>query len=176
MKPPIFLLPPVLIFGLAWSVGHGVYLQQHQEVAAIHSQLEEQRRIQALREQAARSLHKAEQLRQRLAPSPETDWLIGQLTTIAQTTGVELSSIVPQSPKVVGEFTQLAVTLQLATSYHRLGQFLSAVESVPFLIRVEQLEMRSGQDSTAQATLTLSTLYVPPLVPGSTPQPAGQKF
>ncbi|MBI3319085.1 MAG: type 4a pilus biogenesis protein PilO, partial [Candidatus Omnitrophica bacterium] len=143
---PVFLIPPLLIFGLAWFIGQGVYLQQHQEVATIHRQLEEQRRMQAMREQVARSLQQAEQFHARLAPSPDTEWLVRQVTALAQTTGVELSSIAPQASKPVQEFTQLAVTLQLTTSYHRLGQFLSAVESLPVMIRVEQLEVRSAQD------------------------------
>ena len=171
---PVFLVAPVLIFALAWGIGRGVYLQQHQEVAAIQGQLEEQRRLQRLREQVAQSLRQVEGLCTHLAPSPDTEWLIRQVTTLAQKTGVEVSSIVPQAPNPIQDFTQLAVTLQLVTSYHELGKLLSEVESLPVLVRVEQLEVRSEQGSMAQVRLILGALYAPPLVPGVTPQPPRQ--
>lgn len=125
--------------------------------------------MQALREGVARSLQQAERLRNRLAPELETEWLIRQVSELAQAVGVELSSIVPGTPKTVQEFTQQTVTIQMMTSYHRLGQLLSRVESLPVLVRVEYLDVRSAQDSAAQVRLTLSTLYAPPVVANFTP-------
>ena len=165
MKP--IYVSALVIFGLACYAGRGVYSRVSQAAANIQAQLTEQRKVQELREQVAASLQQVEQMEQRLAPEPETEWLIRQVNRIAQETGTQLSAIVPQAPKSLQAFVHLTVALQLTASYHQVGRLLSALESSPSFIRVEQLEVtRKPETAVAQVQLLVGTLYVPPLVPG----------
>lgn len=162
MKPALVSGAIVLAFAGYFGYNH-VYLQEQQEVSKLREQLTEQQQTQELRSQVALSLEQIERFRKRLPTEPETEWLVREVGRLAEEAGVHLTSIVPQSPKKLEEFTHLAVALQFAASYHRLGKFISILENSPAFLKVEALEVSRVQGATAQVGLTVSTLYSPRL-------------
>jgi Tfp pilus assembly protein PilO len=105
-----------------------------------------------------------ERFRERLSPTNDTSWLLNEVVKIADVSGVQLTRIAPETPKAVGPFTHLAVSLQFTASYHQLGSFLNQVESGRPFLRVESLKVSKaasdGPDgSAASVSLVLSTLY-----------------
>ena len=80
---------------------------------------------------------------------------------MAEQTGVQLASIVPQSPTKLEAFTRLVVALQFQASYHQLGEFVSALENSTAFLRVDQLEVVRVRQGIAQIGLTVSTVHVP---------------
>jgi type IV pilus assembly protein PilO len=167
MKPNV--VSGILVFVVGISMG---WQRVHAPVEARRSQLTVQlaseREAQAVREQVAKLLGEIDQFRKRLAPEPETAWLVGEVGKLAKDAKIELASIAPQQQKLIQEFTHLSVIVQFSSSYHDLGKFLSVLESSRSFIRVDELSMTPDRSTSKQGQgvqlvkLTLSALHAPP--------------
>jgi len=157
----------VIVLALAGYFGYynGIYLPNQKRLRKLQEQLTQQQQTQELRAQLAQSLEQVEQFRKRLPPEPETAWLVREVGKLAEDTGLQLTSIIPQTPRQLSELTHLAVAIEFVTSYHTLGEFISRLESSKAFLRVDELGVARGADETkpAQVRLIISTLYVPPV-------------
>jgi len=162
MKPTV--VSGIIVLALAGYFGYHnwFYLPSQKTLRQLQESLAQARQTQELRVRVAGLLDEMEGLRKRLPHEPETEWLLGEVSRLAEEEQVRLTSIVPQSPRQVGELTQLAVLLQFDASYHQLGKFLSRVESSPRFIQVEELEMSRSRPGSAQVRLLVTTVHVPP--------------
>ena len=167
------VVKPVVISGLmvaafASQIGYQGYREDQREIEQVRAQWQEAQQAQALRATVAKSLDEVARFRKRLPPEPETAWLIREVGRLAESAGVELTSITPQTPRQFQDVTYLAVALRLSTSYHTLGKFLATLESARDFLRVDELEVQqqaggasAAASRPAQVKLTVSTLYVP---------------
>lgn len=174
MKPT--LLSGIIVLALAGQLGyHTVYLPYQHKVRELQEQVAKQRQTHELQAQLAKSLEELEQLRKVLPAQPDTEWLVRAVGELAEEAGLQLTSIVPQSPQAVQEFTRLSVNLQLVTSYHQLGKFISLLERSKSFLKIDGLDIARREEGMAQVKMTVSTLYVPSLGPSKLSQsPAGQ--
>ena len=174
MKPT--LLSGIIVLVLAGHLGyHTVYLPYQHKVRELQEQFAKQRQTHELQAKLAKSFEALEQLRTVLAAQPDTEWLVRAVGELAEEAGLQLTSIVPQSPKILQEFTRLSVNLQLVTSYHQLGKFISLLERSKSFLKVDDLDIARREEGMAQVRMTVSTLYVPSLSSSHVPQsPAGQ--
>ncbi len=176
MKPS--LLSGAIILALTGLLSyHTVYMRVRKELRAIQTQEAQGQETQALRIKLADTLEQVERLRKRLPQTPETERLIHEVSTLANKAGIQLTGIDPQDPKPLQELTHLSVTLQFVSSYHQLGAFLSTLESSPFFLKVEDLQISGRGEETREVRLTIGTVYVPSTLPAvtSTVQPGGRQ-
>jgi len=155
----------VFVFGaiLGWQRVHG---PAEARLGEVTKQLAAERETHRVREQVAGLLRETEEFRKRLAPEPDSAWLVREVGKLAEAAQIELTSIAPQSPKPVQEFTGLAVAVQFSSSYHELGRFLSVIESSYAFIRVDELSIAKDlrehdPDGRPLVKLTLATLHAP---------------
>lgn len=162
MKPA--LVSGVLVLALAGAFGYyGIYQPTQQKQHELHEQLSRERDTQVLRESVLGGAEEIDRLRQYLPEKPETESLLDAVDQLAKAQGIRLTSISPEEPKRVQDAQRLAVTLRFATSYHQLGQFLSALESAPHFLWIEGMDVsRDVSSGSAQVTLTVSSMWVPP--------------
>lgn len=173
MTPNPSLISGLLVAAITGYVGHQtIYKDYRRTMTTLRAQLTDQQQTQGIREQAAKSLQEIERLRKRLPQNPETEWLMREVSRLAEEADIQLTTILPVGPKQVvgleGVMT-LSVALEFTASYHRLGKFLSMVESAPAFIRVDELLLARNEGGRAKVQLTVSTLYVPagaPPIPG----------
>jgi len=159
------LLSGAIIVAVSGLFGyHNIHLRLQQQLQAVQQQQQLEQQTQELRTQLAVTLEQVEQFRKRLAPSPETQWLMEQVNPLAAQAGVQLTGIRPQNPSPLTDFTSLAVHLEFTGSFHQVGAFLSALESAPVFIRVSDLDISApNEQGASQVQLILTTMYVPPL-------------
>ena len=83
-------------------------------------------------------------------------WLIEQLNTIAEETGFSIVSISPEEQKKLGDFLQqTSVRIDAKADYHRLGEFVSRVESLEPYVKVLVVNIAAGaENDTAQTRAT----------------------
>lgn len=173
MTPNPSLISGVLVAAITGYVGHQtIYRDAQRTMTTLRAQLTDQQQTQGVREQAAKSLQEIERLRQRLPQTLETEWLVREVSRLAEEADLRLATILPISPKQVvgleGVMT-LSVALEFTASYHQLGKLLSMVESAPAFIRVDELILARTGEGLAKVQLTVSTLHVPagaPPIPG----------
>jgi len=160
-----------MIVALSSLVGyHNIYMRAQRQLQALQDQQAHEQQTQGVRTQLAASLEDIEQFRGRLPSAPEAEPLMRQVSHLAQESGIKLTSLEPQSPAALHDFTHLAVSLQFISSYHRLGTFLSALESSPMFLKVEDLDVTALGDGSSQIRVVVSTVYVPPLLASASPE------
>lgn len=165
MKPAV--ISGIIVLAATGYFGyHGAVVRPRQALERVQQQLREAQQEQDLRAHVAFSLQEFEHQRQRLAQSPDPDWLLQEVGKLVHDAGIEVRALIPQAPQKGAEFTRLAVSLQFTSTYHQLGQFLSRIESAQHSITVEELDVTPERSTSglAQVRLLLSVLYVPSLM------------
>ena len=162
---------PVGVIGLAAAAifgYHDVYKLQQQHVRLIQGQITEEHTRQQTQEAVANLVRQIEQYQKRLSPEPDPSWLVREVAPLGQKAGVQLTTISQEAPQALEQFTRFAVALDFTASYHQLGTFLDYLEHSGFFIQAEQVDVRPTEhEEQASIRLVLSTLYLPPALPGS---------
>lgn len=143
---------------------HGIYASQQEQVRVIQAKITEEQTDQQAQTRAAGSLQQLEQYRKRLAPEPDTSWLVREIVALSKRAGVQLATINHDAPQAINKFTRLSVTLQFAASYHQVGSFLDELERSERFFHIDHLQItHPAEEETPPAIqLVVSTLYVPP--------------
>ena len=159
------MLTGAIVLALAGRVGYHLYQQSQQEVATIGQRLHEAQHTQELREALAGVLTTDEQLRRQLSPAPDAEWLVREVSRLADEAGVPLSAMIHQPPQRLQELTHVAVTLQFSASYHDTARLVSALEHSPTFLRIDELSVTGSRLPTdhPRIRMTVSTLYAPPI-------------
>ncbi len=165
MKPA--LLIGVIGLALTGFLGyHALYVPQSGKARVIRAQIQQEQSNQKAQAELAGLLRDIEQYRKRLPPEPEASWLVREVVSAARKAGLELSSINPQGPQKLPQFTRLGIGIQFEATYHQVGAFLDELEHSDHFIRVDQVSLGGGRSDLGGKTsvrMELSTLYVPPL-------------
>ncbi|MBD3314610.1 MAG: type 4a pilus biogenesis protein PilO [Chitinivibrionales bacterium] len=73
--------------------------------------------------------------------------------------GLRIDRTEPQEEETGRDFVKYPVVLETSTTYHRLGAFISSLEKMPQVIRVERLSLDSSRGGGVEAKL-LVTCFV----------------
>lgn len=166
--------PLVLLAGIGVAltslVGYNVvYVPQREQARLSQAQVAEEQANQHMQAEVAALLSHVEQYRTRLPNEPDPAALVRDVVELAQQSGVQLASITrgaSETPQGFPNVTRLTVALTGTASYHQLGAFLDALERSERFLRVERFEIRRARDEEPAAVeVSVSTLYVPPLLP-----------
>ena len=161
------LLPGTIIVAFAGFFGyHMVYRPQQAKLAEYPRALEREQGDYQAQTDVASLVERIESYRRRLAPQADTSWLVNEVVSVANDVGVQVTRIVPESPRDFQGVTRLGVSLQVTASYHQLGAFLDRIERAPVFIRVDRADLSGASDANPSSErtiqLVLSTLYIPP--------------
>lgn len=156
---------------VAAPIGYTIARGHQEKARLIQTQITQEHTTQQAQADVAAMLRQIEQYRTRLPSEPAPSWLVTEAVALGEQAGLQLATIAQESPQVLQQLTRLAVTLEFHATYHQLGAFLDLLERSERFIRVERLEVKSptSKDSGTEASiqLTLSTVYLPPLLKGS---------
>ena len=143
-----------------------VYVPHQRQGRLIQAQIAKEQQHQRTQAEVADALQHIERYRKRLPEDADPSWIVQELVPLAQSAGIQLTSITQQPPHTIPQFTRLTVDVQFAASYHQLGAFIDAIERSKRFIRVERMNVARGEPATQHVPvqLALSTLYLPPLV------------
>lgn len=169
VKPP--LLIGVIGVALTAILGYNsIYGPFQRQVGLIRTQLTEEQTTQRTQAEVAALFQQVEQHRKRLSQEPEPSWLVREVMALSQKAGVQLTSINQEPLSPTEQFTRLTVTLQVSASYHQFGAFLDELEHSDRFIQVDRVRMsRFQQIGPVGIEVTLSTLYLPPVLNAASP-------
>ncbi len=80
--------------------------------------------------------------KKRTLDAKDSSWMLGEISRIVKEEGIEVSSIEKTPLEEKDLYTKLGVALDVYATYHKLGKFLSKVESEEKFFRVESLNMK----------------------------------
>ncbi len=139
-------------------------------------------RLQALKQEEAEIEKSLIKLSLRMPESPELPSLIVELQELASQSGMDLISISPSPPTSVGEYNEMALSLNIKGSFNKvkdqggsLLDFLYRLEHFPRELRVKTISI-SGEE-TLTISLQMSTYVLSGAPPAGAPtgQPAQQE-
>ena len=104
-------------------------------------------------------------LKKRLAPSPEQKKLTNDvsgylevLIAVARKADIRFVRIQPQNETQTDEYTLSPVMLVCTTTFHELGQFISALEKTPSLFSVDRLAIDAAANGKCDVKLLVTCL------------------
>lgn len=156
---PVAVITIVLIGLFGYNT---LYMPKQAQIRAIRGEFAEEQTNQRTRAEIAGLLDRIAQYRSRLPEEPEPSWLVREAVAIAEQSGAQVTSITHDNPQTLGQFTRLAVNLQLNISYHQVGAFVDALERSRRFIRVDGVNIgaQDGATGLAIVRITISTLHV----------------
>lgn len=69
-------------------------------------------------------------------------WLLGEISSMASSEHVEVSSMKPGNPEGYGLYTKLFVVVDLISTYNQLGSFISRIESSEKFLKIENINIK----------------------------------
>ncbi len=83
------------------------------------------------------------------------------LSAGARDSGIRLLSVTPGTPQELDQVTEIPFTLVIEGPYHRLAEFLNAVETGEFLVSIRKMTLARGGAPTALRGSVAGVAYVP---------------
>jgi hypothetical protein len=79
-------------------------------------------------------------------------WLIEQINTISQNTGLSILTSVPEDTKKIGDFLERhSVRIEAEGDFHELGEFVSRVESLDGYVKVLNVNINAEKGSMSSS-------------------------
>lgn len=165
MKINNSLVTGAVVLVVAAPLGYNLLTTNQEKVRLVQTNIAQERSTQQAQAELAATLRQIEQYRKRLAPEPNPSWLVNAVLAIGEQAGLQITTISQEVPRELPQFTRLAADIELTTSYHQLGNFLSRIEGADHFIQVENLEITPPRDTGGPIAvrLVLSTIYVRPV-------------
>lgn len=160
------MIAAAIAIAVVLPAGYTIHKGYQEKLRLVEAQIANERSTQASQAETAATLRQIEQYRKRLPNEPSPSWLVTEVMSLGERLGLQLSAIAQEPPQESQQFTRLAVTLEFSASYHDLGVFLDRLEQSGSFIRVEHLDVTPPKEPRGKASvqLTLSTVYLPPLL------------
>ncbi len=83
--------------------------------------------------------------------SGDRTWLIEQINSIAEKSGLSILSILPEEPgKATDLLERSSVRIEAEATYHQLGAFVSQLESLDSYVKLQIVEISTERDGAGQ--------------------------
>jgi len=157
----------VLIVFLACLIGYnGIYKGGLNRIAGIESQIEEEKKKNELLAIISALDRKLQGYQGRSFPSTEITPVLDIVSELAKELEIKIEKFDPLPPVYGEQFVELPAAVPFSCEYHKLGKFLSLIESNREFILIKQLTVQkatviqSGETTVPTIGLTVSGLYL----------------
>lgn len=141
----------IAIFLVACLIGYNfIYKPGTKKDSQIRLEISTQEEVNRLLSEIQQFQQKVQSLHERQAAEHNTDWLLTNITKIAKECEVKISSIQPKSSIPRDRYVIIICQASAESTYHRLGEFISRLESSKEFIKVDSLNLKPARVSPAQ--------------------------
>lgn len=88
-------------------------------------------------------------------PATDISSYLEYLITLGRENNISFTRMQPQAERSEGEYTIHPLLLVLTTGYHNLGTFVSSLEQLPHLYRIERLALDAGEPDQCTVKILL---------------------
>lgn len=82
----------------------------------------------------------------RISQTTDQSWLLNQISSAANKSGVRIVSMEPQARQDLGDYTRFSAKIEAEADFHQLGKFLSILENLYQIMKVDSLEIKSAPE------------------------------
>lgn len=151
----------VVLILLALFISNKIYKSQRQTMESLREQTrEESKKNEVL--QGIRSLEENFGLYKKLLPDKDAASAINTFGNIAKESSINIVSIKPYPEQKFAEYIKIPFELSVSSpDYHRLGRFISRIESHRDVYMVDSLSINAGnQPKELNASLKVSAIIL----------------
>jgi Tfp pilus assembly protein PilO len=132
-----------LVLGAVFIAYNFIYTRHLKDLTSLKQQKETEIKKNAVLEKVSK-LEKRLNAYKNFLVKKDTGLIIGVLSNMARATGLEISSIRPETEQKFLTYIKVPFSLEMsADNYHALGEFISKLESSSDIYRVEEINIRS---------------------------------
>ena len=139
-------------------------MMQEQTMLRIKDLQKQSKRVQ-LENEVGRQLNELKKVRDKVKSERESSKFLAEVAKLAGQMNLKLVSIAALPLEKYSDFMKLAVNLELDTTYHELGVFVSMIENAELFMFVGKLDITAQEKaeqltSRVTARLVISTLFM----------------
>ena len=141
---------------------YGTMLSRQAELLRYESIISSESGFQLLKKEIS---DKIDTLEHRLTSLPDQETVTSEpgsflelLIATARKSEVRFTRMQPQEEKSSGDFTRYPVLLSFTTSYHELGQFVAALEKLPYMFSVDRVAISTDNKGECDVRLLVTCL------------------
>ncbi|GAH82639.1 unnamed protein product [marine sediment metagenome] len=156
-----------LIVILAFLIGrNGIYKQNLNRIDSIRLQLEEEKKRNDILGIVGILDRKLQAHQKRSFSTADTTQLLDRVSQAAEEADIKIDAFNPSPAVYTKQYTELPLKISLGCEYHKLGRFLSLIESSKEFIWVKEFKMQRatvtdpGAPKISRIDLTVSSLYL----------------
>jgi Tfp pilus assembly protein PilO len=149
-----------LVLGAVFIAYNFIYTRHLRDLASLKQQKETEIKKNAVLEEISK-LEKRLNAYKNFLVKKDTGLVIGTLSDMAKATGLEISSIRPETEQKFLTYTKVPFSLEMyADNYHALGEFISKVENSPDIYTLEDINIRTqGQGNKLSVNLKVNKIF-----------------
>jgi len=125
------------------------------------NEIKKQRKRVELENRVATQLSKLKKIKEEITVVNESSRFLAEIAKMSGQLNLKITSIAAVPIQKRAEFINLGVDLELDTTYHEMGVFMSKLEAADIFITVEKLEMHATKSNAIEprinAIISLST-------------------
>ena len=95
-------------------------------------------------------------LSQDFGDSKDLSGIVRLLIVKANAAGIQFVKMRPPTETAGAASATYPLVLELTTSYHSLGRFVSSMESLPHLVRVDRIALVAGRNNTVEVRILIT--------------------
>lgn len=146
----------VLILVVATFIAYKVYVGQQQTMKLLTQQKEDETKKNAELLSIGKSEKRFEAYKKYINQKDLAS-VMDTISNLAITSGVRIASMRPGEEKIGAVVSEYMVHYTvLAKSYHSLGNFIGHLESHPFILKVNKLDIKPSQDGDSSDLITVN--------------------
>ncbi|MBU1727427.1 MAG: type 4a pilus biogenesis protein PilO [Candidatus Omnitrophica bacterium] len=155
------LIPNILVIGICLLIANNIYKKQNKEIEDLKYRIESETKKNQIIKQISELENKVAYYRP-LFRRPDSGAVISNVTALAQSANVKISSIRPAGEQSLNYYSKASFELSvIAPSYHNLGRFVAGIESFSDFYAVQDITIKSaGQKGELIATLRLNVISI----------------
>ena len=149
-----------LVLGAVFIAYNFIYIRHLRDLASLNQQRQTEIKKNAVLEDVSK-LEKRLNAYKNFLVKKDTGLVIGTLSDMAKATGIEISSIQPETEQEFLTYTKVSFSLEMyADNYHALGEFISKMESSPDIYTVEDINIRTqGPGNKLSVNLKVNKIF-----------------
>ena len=168
---PVGIKAIVYLLVFSVIVGGGVYFLIIDKKNAVEREIAEERdlkqefeskafqvaNLDALRQQMADVQGRFAELLRQLPTDKEVPGLLEDITAIGKNAGLEIDTIALQSERQSRFYVELPINIQVAGTYHQMGEFVSGVAAIKRIVTLHDYSISPKGDGQLSMSISAKT-------------------
>ena len=152
----VLALGLVIFVAVLFLGGKAIYKQSISQLI----ELKKERNQVSLENKVGKKLGELQEIREKQRVVKESSQFLSEIAKLSAMLNMKMISISAVSIEKRNEYVKIPINLELETTYHQLGSFISKLENEDLFINIEKLIISLPEQATKDKTRILASLVI----------------